>query len=54
MTFTKAIINAASMDAYKAAKRRGVDQEAAEQAGQDEFDRLFAAIGGVEAWIDLP
>lgn len=51
---TKAIMYAASSDMAAKARRNGADQEQQAQAFQDEFDRLFAAIGGVEAWIDLP
>lgn len=54
MTLTKAILYAAQLDAYKAAKRRGIDAEEAADIGQAEFDRLFQIIGGPEGWMELP
>ncbi len=53
MTLTKKIIYAAAMDQYASAKRKGLSQDQANDAYQNEFDRLFVTVGGVEAWIDL-
>jgi hypothetical protein len=54
MTLTKAIVYAASMDAYQSAKRRGKSQDDCNDAYHAEFDRLFTAIGGPEGWMNLP
>jgi hypothetical protein len=53
MKLTKAIIYAAAMDAYKAAKRAGKQQDACNYAYHSEFDRLFAIVGGPDGWMDL-
>ena len=57
MTITKAIIYAAAMDAAERSKKlRGLSvmDDEANDAYHAEFDRLLAAIGGDEAWMDLP
>jgi hypothetical protein len=54
---TKKLIHAAAMDAAERSKRKRrvatMDDEASE-AYHAEHARLFALIGGVEGWIDLP
>lgn len=56
MTLTKALIYAAARDAAERSKRaRNIQimDDAAADAYQAEFDRLFSVIGGPEGWIDL-
>ena len=53
MTFTKALVYAASKDAQARALRSGQSKAKADDAYYTEFNRLFALLGGVEGWIDL-
>jgi hypothetical protein len=56
-TLTKSLVYSAALDAAKRDMRKRnlqVMDDAANDVWHAEFDRLFASIGGVEAWIDLP
>jgi hypothetical protein len=56
MTLTKKLIYAAGRDAAERSKRnRGLKvwDEAACEAYDDEFQRLFKIIGGPDGWINL-
>jgi hypothetical protein len=54
---TKALIYAAATDAAVRNMRsagRAVMSDEDRDAYQIEFDRIVAAIGGIDAWVDLP
>ena len=54
---TKALIHAAAMDcalrSMRAAGRKAMS-DADRDAYDVEFERLVDAIGGIDAWVDLP